>query len=248
MPLRAHKLGTTTFFVVGALALGVPAAGISAAGCASNSDKLSELEQEYEEALKAQKKRKPAECRPGINEPCYEGPEGTVGRGICAEGSRTCDENGFWLACAEQSLPAPKELCNKIDDDCNGTVDDGFQREGTKCWAGEGECRSEGTYRCSSDQTVSECNAPVIAPSKEICDGKDNDCDGQTDEDDTEGTGGECATGQKGICAEGTLKCIAGGIQCMPRQTRTVEWCDNKLDDDCDGRTDEKDCSVKDGV
>ena len=228
-----------------ALALGLVFSATSTGGCATTD--TSELEKELEEATKAKEKRRPYECHPSATEPCYEGPEGTAGRGICAEGTRRCDEQGYWLSCEEQSLPAKRELCNGQDDDCNGTVDDGFQREGTKCWNGQGECRSEGTYRCSADLTASECNAPVIEPRAEICDGKDNDCDGQTDEDDTAGTGAQCSTGQKGICSEGVMKCIAGAIQCMPVNTRTVEWCDNGLDDDCDGKTDEKDCSVMDG-
>ncbi len=226
---------------VGAAASVLLAGFLSSGGCATN-DQLSELEKEYQQALKDKEDRAPAECHPGVKEPCYEGPDGTAGRGICREGARSCDERGRWLECEDQTTPAASELCNKTDDDCNGTVDDGFQREGTKCWAGEGECRSEGTYRCAADGSASECNAPVIAASAEICDGKDNDCDGQTDEDDTKGTGTECATGQKGACAAGVTKCIAGAVQCMPSHTRTVEVCENSIDDNCDGKTDEKGC------
>lgn len=226
---------------VGAVASFLLTGVVWSGGCATN-DQLSELEKEYQQALKDKENRQAAECYPGAKEPCYEGPEGTAGRGVCREGTRTCDPKGFWLGCEEQTMPASSELCNKIDDDCNGTVDDGFQREGTKCWAGDGECRSEGTYRCAADGSASECNAPEIAPRAEICDGKDNDCDGQTDEDDTAGTGTECATGQKGACASGVTKCIAGAVQCMPTHTRTVEVCGNSIDDDCDGKQDEKDC------
>lgn len=217
-------------------------AGLSASfGCAGT-DKKGELEAELEAELAAAKDRKPAECHPDYEEPCYSGAEGTAGRGICREGKRTCDKDGFWLECVGEQPPAEKELCNKIDDDCNGVVDDGFQREGTKCWNGKGECRSEGTYSCSEDQTESICSAPVIEPKAEKCDGKDNDCDGETDED-AEGTGATCQTGQKGACAEGVNQCVAGAIKCMPKHIKTFEVCDNNVDDDCDGQTDEKDCA-----
>ena len=41
-------------------------------------------------------------------------------------------------------------------------------------------------------------------------------------------------------CSTGVKQCVAGGIKCMPTHVKTVEIC-NKIDDDCDGQTDE-DC------
>lgn len=213
-------------------------------GCAGT-DKKDELEAELQAELEKANTRKPAECHPEYEEPCYSGPEGTAGRGPCREGKRTCDAAGFWLECVDEVAPAEAELCNGIDDDCNGVTDDGFKRAGTKCWNGEGMCRSEGTYACSKDKTESICDAPIIEPKKEICDGKDNDCDGVTDEE-VEGTGSECQTGQKGACALGTKKCVAGGVQCMPNHIKTVEICGNSTDDDCDGTADEKECTDAD--
>ena len=81
---------------VGAAASVLLAGFLSSGGCATN-DQLSELEKEYQQALKDKEDRAPAECHPGVKEPCYEGPEGTAGRGICREGARSCDERGRWL-------------------------------------------------------------------------------------------------------------------------------------------------------
>ena len=84
------------------------------------------------------------------------------------------------------------------------------------------------------------CSAAAKPAKDEICDGKDNDCNGQVDDGDIAGTGVECKTGEPGMCSTGTKQCVAGGIKCMPSHTRTVEIC-NKLDDDCDNQVDE-DC------
>ncbi len=212
-------------------------------GCAGT-DQQMQLEKDLDLALEKQKNAKPAECYPGIEEPCYGGAEGTAGRGICREGKRTCDAKGFWMACEGEVLPAQTEMCDGVDNDCNGVIDDGMKRAGTKCWNGQGECRSEGVYECSADKTESVCNAPEKPASNEICDGKDNDCDGEIDEGDVEGTGAQCTTGQAGACNAGTKQCIAGEIKCMPLHIRSLEICGNNLDDDCDGQVDEKGCAT----
>lgn len=203
----------------------------------------SELDRQIAKAEKAATKRKPAECYPDIKEPCYfladgvAGPEGTVGRGICKEGERQCDGAGFWSTCQGAVLPGT-ELCNDIDDDCDGRVDDGFERAGTKCTAGEGACQTTGTYSCSADGSASECSAVAKVAKAETCDGIDNDCNGKIDDGDVAGTGDSCKTGEPGACSSGVKQCVAGGIKCMASHTRTVEIC-NKIDDDCDNQVDE---------
>ena len=213
--------------------------GSTWAGCESSGNTVDPLEAEIAAAKRAKAKRSPAECTPGSKEPCYPGAEGTATRGVCKEGIRTCDAEGHWLECQDAVVPV-KELCNGVDDDCNGQIDDGFKRAGTKCWSGQGECKSQGTYGCSADGTESTCSAPVIQPRAEVCDGKDNDCDGQIDEDDTAGSGAECRTGKVGVCSTGHTKCVGAKQQCVQDKQPSVEIC-NKLDDDCDGQIDD-DC------
>jgi len=71
---------------------------------------------------------------------CYTGPSGTVGVGICIPGEMTCD-SGVWGSYTEQNLFMPglcegeitpqDELCNGLDDDCDGETDWGKQLQDT---------------------------------------------------------------------------------------------------------------------
>ena len=60
-----------------------------------------------------------------VTSSCYTGPSGTVGKGQCKAGKQTCDANGVLGKCANEVLPAAKELCNGIDDNCDTTTDEG---------------------------------------------------------------------------------------------------------------------------
>jgi len=76
----------------------------------------------------------------------------------------------------------------------------------------------------------------------EVCNGLDDNCDGQIDEGfgggDEPGESPPCATGVAGICAVGRSRCTDGAIVCEPFQAPVDERC-NLVDDDCDGRVDE---------
>jgi uncharacterized protein (TIGR03382 family) len=78
------------------------------------------------------------------------------------------------------------ELCDGIDNDCDGQVDEDLVRDCTNACGGGSETCSAGAW--------GECTAPVSSP--ETCDGEDNDCDGQVDNSDE--CGGEPTTGEPG--------------------------------------------------
>jgi hypothetical protein len=66
-------------------------------------------------------------CTPGAVEKCFLGPPGKHNIGACTDGSATCqgDELGVWGPCVG-SIGPTAEKCDKLDNDCNGCVDDGL--------------------------------------------------------------------------------------------------------------------------
>ena len=170
---------------------------------------------------------------------CYTGPAGTEGVGTCQPGTQSCS-NSSWGACVGEVTPQT-EICDGLDNDCDGVVDDGFD-VGESCTVGIGECEATGTKVCTADHSGTECDATPGVPADEICiDKKDNDCDGSVDEGCSCNTGDttSCGTTDVGECAYGTQTCVAGlwGI-CAGAIGPTAEICDG-LDNDCDGSADE---------
>src|SRR5690606_2274498 len=145
--------------------------------------------------------------------------------GGCA-GTQTCTD-GEWSACAP-----PAELCNGIDDDCDGEVDEDFADLGGACTPGRDACGTTGTWTCSSDGTSLVCAADPVDPQPETCNGIDDDCDGEID--NVTGLGDACSVGVGACGSAGTLVCdmATGGLVCdaVPG-TPSAEMC-NGIDDE----------------
>ncbi len=146
--------------------------------------------------------------------------------GACRPGTQECVD-GRLAACMGGSGPVG-EVCNNVDDDCDGTVDEGISRA---CGTDTGEC-SMGVERCVAGRF--EACVGGVRPGTEICNGLDDDCDGTADEMLTRA----CGSGV-GTCRAGTQTCTDGSWStCTGETLPTLETCDNR-DQDCDGRTDE---------
>lgn len=152
-------------------------------------------------------------------------------QGPCAVGMFNC-QNGT-PTCTQTVFPAT-ESCNGIDDNCNGTVDEGNPGSGGSCMTALPGVCSAGTFQCQAGGLV--C-VQTTQPSAETCDGKDNNCNSMTDEGNP-GGGMGCSTGQLGVCAPGTTACMAGAIVCNRNTNPSNETCDG-LDNNCNGTVDE---------
>jgi hypothetical protein len=81
--------------------------------------------------------------------------------GVCQPGSIDC--NGGVLECVPNALSSP-EICNGIDDDCDGTPDDGNPGGGQPCG-----CGGSGTTACIGGTTVCQ-GGPTVYFSEDFSD------------------------------------------------------------------------------
>jgi len=108
--------------------------------------------------------------------------------------------------------PGATEVCNAVDDNCSGAIDEGFDTDNDGYTTCQGDCND---------------NSAIVHPGAfEICNGADEDCDGSIDEGydaDNDGytsCGGDCNDNNSAVRPNATESC-------------------NATDDDCDGSVDE---------
>ncbi|NMC70313.1 MAG: hypothetical protein GYA57_09640, partial [Myxococcales bacterium] len=163
-----------------------------------------------------------------------------VGVGACLRsGVNVCNAAGSAVECNATPGVPTSERCDSVDNDCDGSTDEGFAGLGTACFAGVGACRRSGVNVCNAAGTGVECNAVAGTPTTETCDAVDNDCDGSTDEGFA--LGQVCTAGVGACQRSGVTVCNAAGsgVQCNAvAGTPASETCD-RVDNDCDASTDE---------
>ncbi|MCA9517068.1 MAG: hypothetical protein KC635_19130, partial [Myxococcales bacterium] len=141
----------------------------------------------------------------------------------------------------DDCIAAP-ETCDGVDNDCDEATDegcdddhDGFCDEALGC--DDAEPLLACPFGCGDCDDDDNTTSPLGV---EICNGKNDDCDDQTDEG-LPSFPTVCGTG---VCERaGTSACVDGAYRddCAPGSpTREVDDLCNGLDDDCDEQTDEE--------
>ncbi len=170
------------------------------------------------------------------------------------DGHAACDE------CNDEDgavFPGAVEVCNGVDDDCDGTVD-GELADGASTWYQDLDADGFGddtviTIACDQPTgylpTAGDCDDhddDIRPDADEVCDGDDNDCDGEIDEEggttpyytDADGDGyGDVSTGA--ASCEAPAGTVTSGTDCNDADAAynpaATETCTDTVDYNCDG-------------
>ncbi len=161
--------------------------------------------------------------------------------------------------------PGAEEVCNGIDDDCDAEVDEGvlltFYADADGDGYGDGAstvlaCAAPDGY-VDADGDCDDGNAAVNPGAEEVCNGIDDDCDGEVDEGvlstfyaDADGDGFGNGADSVQAC-EAPAGYIVSDGDCDDADAAVnpgAEEVCNGIDDDCDGEVDEGFDNDGDGI
>ena len=162
----------------------------------------------------------------------------------CSAGVGQCKKTGILTCangpptCSVVAGPPSAEVCNGLDDNCDGAIDEGDPGAGANCATMLPGVCSQGLTSCGTTGKL-DC-IPDVVPGTlaEVCNGLDDNCDGAVD--DGFSVGGSCTVGVGGCAKKATIICDGmGGATCPAvAGTPVAETC-NGIDDNCDGTSDE---------
>lgn len=166
--------------------------------------------------------------------------------GICQGLRKTCGGSAGWLTCTTAQYLAwndlyqeTEALCDGVDNDCNGVVDDPFAAELFEiCTDGVGECKRAGFMVCNDTYNGVKCNAVKADPAdEELCNNKDDDCDTFIDNDSRFDMKGEVCFAGAGACLRaGVYICneVGDGLDCSAMPGPSIPEECNGINDNCD--------------
>ncbi|MFT7581418.1 MAG: hypothetical protein ACI9MR_003094, partial [Myxococcota bacterium] len=174
----------------------------------------------------------------GVDDEDYLSVSTSCGAGACAgSGVTSCADGQLQDSCNAGTGAMMDADCDGVDDDCDNMTDEDYVPQSTTC--GTGACSANGTTRCVMGDEQDSC-APgePLSTTDATCDGVDDDCSGDPDED-YPATATTCGTGP--CSANGVLTCVDGQPDdgCEPGVGAMTDTTCNNIDDDCNSRTDD---------
>lgn len=174
------------------------------------------------------RKNEGCDCVTGETQDCT-----TASSGPCRAGRRSCN-SGKWGVCTSTTKPST-EVCDNVDNDCDGTVDDNATgcSANQRCVNGQCQCQPQCTGkvcgadgcggRCSPDKCASGTSCSAAGQCASTCGNRVTDPGEQCD-DGTNAEDGPCPHCQNAFCGDGFIQ--AGVDECEQNAPGwSPQWC-----------------------